>query len=93
MEPAMTAPNAQTAARPETHQPGAEATSPFHAAFGLLQREALRVADETEKALDRSAQELKRAQHEGGRLWEAQMELGQSMSRAWFDGVRRMWNI
>jgi hypothetical protein len=77
----------------ETHRPDASATSPFHAGFALFQKEAQRVADETEKMVDRSMQELKRANHEGARLWEAQMELGASFSRAWFDGVRRMTNV
>ena len=77
----------------ETHRPGPDATSPFHAAFGLVQKEALRVADETEKMVDRSLQEMKRANHEGNRLWEAQLELGASFSRAMFDSVRRVWNV
>ena len=77
----------------ETHRPGAEATSPIHAAFGMMSKEALRVADETEKMVDRSMQEWKRANHEGSRLWEAQLELGASMSRAMFDSARRVWNV
>ncbi len=82
-----------TAKKSETHRPGVESNSPFHAAFGLVQKETLRIADETEKMVDRSMQEVKRANHEGARLWEAQLELGAAFSRAWFDGVRRMNNV
>jgi hypothetical protein len=76
------------------HAPrSAESTSPWHAAWGAWQKESLRFADEAEKMLDRSFQESRRATHEGARLWESQVELTASMSRAMFDGVRRMMNV
>lgn len=76
----------------------AEAHSPFNVGaglpgFGVFQKEALRVADDAEKMVDRSMQEMKRANHETARLFEAQLELGASMSRAMFDSVRRVWNV
>ena len=81
-----------TAKKNDAHKPSADAASPFHAAFGAVQKEALRVADESEKMVERSLQELKRANHEGARLWESQLELQASMTRAMFDSVRRVWN-
>ncbi len=91
----MTDQNAQkktTEARPFSANQ-ADFGLPFQSAFGLFQKEALKVADDTEKLVDRSMQEMKRANHETARLWEAQLELGASMSRAMFDGVRRVWNV
>ncbi|MDP2340656.1 MAG: hypothetical protein Q8O67_06850 [Deltaproteobacteria bacterium] len=83
----------QNAKKHEAHKPSVDAASPFHAAFGAFQKDALRVADESEKMVERSMQELKRANHEGARLWESQLELQASMTRAMFDGVRRMFSV
>ena len=85
--------DSKTASQQETHKPSADAASQLHAVFGSVQREALRVADESEKMVERSMQEIKRAQHDGARLWESQLELQQSMTRAMFDSVRRLWNV
>jgi hypothetical protein len=70
-----------------------EIPSPFAGMNTFVQKEFLRVADESEKALERSMQETKRAMHEGSRVLEGQIELGQSMMRAWFDSARRIWNV
>lgn len=75
------------------HRPAAETTSPWHAAWGVYQKESLRMADEAEKMMERAFQESRRATHEGARLWESQVELTASMSRAMFDGMRRMMNV
>lgn len=75
------------------HKSTFDAASPMHAMMSVWQKEALRVADETEKAVERGMQEFKRATHEGGRMFEAQLELSASMNRAAFDSVRRMWNF
>lgn len=77
----------------EAHKSAAEATSPMTAAWGVMQKESLRVADEVEKMVERSFQESRRATHEGARLWESQVELTAAMSRAMFDGWRRMMNV
>jgi hypothetical protein len=77
----------------EAHKPTTESTSPFHAVFGAFQKEALRTADDVEKMVERSHQEARRATHEGARLWESQIELSASVSRAMFDGMRRMMNV
>jgi hypothetical protein len=77
----------------EAHKPAAEATSPFHVAWGAMQKESLRMADEAEKMMERSFQESRRATHEGARLWESQVELSAAVSRAMFDGWRRMMNV
>jgi hypothetical protein len=88
-EQAMSAEQKKT----EGHTPAADATSPFHAAWGAMQKESLRVADEAEKMVERGFQESRRATHEGARLWESQVELTAAMSRAMFDGWRRMMNV
>lgn len=79
----------------KTEQPksGPDFLTPFHAMFGVFQKETLRVADDAEKAVERSLQEMKRANHEGNRLWESQLEMSASVSRAAFDSMRRMWNV
>ncbi len=77
----------------EAHKPAADATSPFHAAWGAMQKESLRFADEAEKMMERSFQESRRATPEGARLGESQVELTAAMSRAMFDGWRRMMNV
>jgi hypothetical protein len=77
----------------ESHKTHAESTSPMHAAWGAMQKESLRVADEAEKMMERTFQESRRATHEGASLWESQVELTAAMSRAMFDGWRRMMNV
>lgn len=77
----------------ETHKAAAEFATPFTAMMGVFAKEALRVADEAEKGVERSLQEMKRANHEGNRLWESQLEMSASVSRAAFDSMRRMWNV
>jgi hypothetical protein len=77
----------------ESQKHTAETASPFHAAWGAMQKESLRFADEAEKMMERSFQETRRATHEGARLWESQIELSSAMSRAMFDGWRRMMNV
>jgi hypothetical protein len=77
----------------EAHKSSHEAASPLHAAWGAMQKESLRFADETEKMMERGFAESRRATHEGARLWESQVELTASMSRAMFDGWRRMMNV
>jgi hypothetical protein len=77
----------------ETHKPASDATSPLHAAWSTMQQESLRLADEAEKMVERGFEESRRATHEGARLWESQVELTAAMSRAMFDGWRRMMNV
>lgn len=75
------------------HKTAHETHSPFTAMFGMWKGEMLKVAEEQEKVVERSLVEMKRATVEGARLWESQIELQASMTRAAFDGVRRMWNF
>jgi len=75
------------------HKPSADAATPMSAMFGMWRTEALKIADESEKAVERSFVEMKRATVEGTRLWESQLELQTAMTRAAFDGVRRMWSF
>ncbi len=75
------------------HKPSADAATPFQAMFGMWKSEMLKVADESEKMAERSFVEMKRATVEGNRLFESQVELGASMMRASFDGMRRLWNV
>ncbi len=77
----------------QQHKPDANTATPFTAMFGMWQKEALKVADETEKAVERSLVEFKRASVESNRLWESQLELQASVSRAAFDAARRLWSV
>ena len=80
--------NAHTAnARP------VEAAHPGAALFGLFRGEALKAADETERAIERTLVEGKRAAIDGSRLWESQLELAAAMNRSMFDTVRRTFNF
>lgn len=75
------------------HKATTETHSPMNARFGMMKGEMLKVAEVQEKMVERSLVEMKRATVEGARLWESQIELQASMTRAAFDGVRRMWNF
>jgi hypothetical protein len=76
-----------------SHKAATDTHSPVHAMFGMWKSEMLKFAEEQEKMTERSLVEMKRATVEGARLWESQIELQASMTRAAFDGVRRMWNF
>ena len=75
------------------YKPAVDAALPGAAFFGLFRTEALKLADETEKAVERSLVEVKRAQIDGSRLFETQLEVQAAMTRAMFDSVRRAWNF
>lgn len=66
---------------------------PGAAFFGMFRTEALKMADQTEKAVDRTMVEVKRAQIDSSRLFETQLEMQAAMSRAMFDNVRRAFNF
>jgi len=70
-----------------------ETENPVVAMFGMMRKEMLKVADESEKMMERSLVEMKRASHESGRLVESQLELSNAMTRAMFDGARRLWSV
>ena len=82
-----------TTSNAQAHKPSADAGTPFQAMFGMWKSEMLKVADESEKMAERSLVEMKRATVESNRLFESQVELGASMMRASFDGMRRLWNV
>lgn len=75
------------------HKAATDAHAPMNGMFAMFKGEVLKVADEQEKMVERTLVEVKRATVEGARLWESQLELQASMTRAAFDGVRRMWNF
>jgi hypothetical protein len=77
----------------QSHKATTDTHSPVNAMFGMWKSEMLKLAEEQEKMAERSLVEMKRATVEGARLWESQLELQASMTRAAFDGVRRMWNF
>lgn len=81
------------AAEHTAHKPAVDASWPGMAFVNLFRTEALKVADETEKAFERSLVEMKRAQVDSARLFETQLEVGAAMNRAMFDSVRRAWNV
>ncbi len=78
---------------PTAHRPAVDGVLPGAAFFGMFRTEALKIADETEKAVERSLVEVKRAQIDGSRLFETQLEVQAAMTRAMFDTVRRAWNF
>ncbi len=85
-----------TASSASTHshaKAAADNATAAGAMFSMVRTEMLKVADESEKMVERSLVEVKRATVESSRLWESQLELSASMTRAAFDGVRRMWNV
>jgi hypothetical protein len=74
------------------HKP-VDSTMPGAMFMNMFRTEALKMADESEKAVERTMSEVKRATVDSSRLWESQLELQGAMSRAMFDSVRRAWNI
>jgi hypothetical protein len=81
-----------THAHTHAHKP-VDSTMPGAMFLNMFRTEALKMADESEKAAERTMSEVKRATVDSSRLWESQLELHGAMSRAMFDSVRRAWNI
>jgi hypothetical protein len=74
------------------HKP-VDSTMPGAMFMNMFRTEALKMADESEKAVERTMSEVKRATVDSSRLWESQLELQGAVSRAMFDSVRRAWNF
>ena len=89
----MTDKNASASTSHHHAKAAADNATAAGAMFSMVRTEMLTVADESEKMVERSLVEVKRATVESSRLWESQLELSASMTRAAFDGVRRMWNV